>query len=381
MFINKKNLFYIFFIGNLFAMILLSGCGLLTKTGDSGSVTSQSLTKGIFIISAPAAQFGQAQPNGWVSLLFQNDNKDYLVTSNLREIGQTPQSAVIFGDFLYIVQSGSQSLMVLNKDTLAIQTEISLGNNTNPWDVAIVSSTKVYVTNQSAHTVAMIDPTQPSLGVIKTIAMPSGNALAPFISTQSSYARPQGIAYDQNKVYVGLTNLNANWLAGGPGLVVVINVLNDQIEKIITLNHTNPQVIYTSAYYPHRLFISETGNYDNTGVIDVIDTLTDTLIGKIAIGGAPGNIAISSKGKGFVTDSSWGSGVKLLTFSADTYQALTPIIVTSNGWASAVFVNDQDDVFVTDFNQDGLYILNLDGILKSGPIQLSDAPKILVEKK
>jgi len=338
------------------------------------------LANGIFIISAPAAQYGQAQPNGWVSLLLQDSTQNYVVSSNIREIGQIPQSAAVYGNSLYIVQSGSQSLMVLDKNSLAIQTEISLGNNTNPWDLAVVSSSKVYVTNYAAHTVAVVDPSQPSLGVIKTIAMPSGQALAPFIATQSSYAYPQGIAYDQNKIYVGLTNLNANWAAGGPGLVVVINTSTDLIEKVITLNHTNPQVIYKSSYYPHTLFISEAGNYDNSGVIDVIDTSTDTIIGSISVGGAPGNIAISSTGKGFATDGSWGSGVKLFSFSVNPYQALTPVVVTSNGWASSVLINDKDEIFVTDYNNHGLYILSLNGIIKSGPVQLSNAPKILVEK-
>ena len=367
----------ILFLITLF--LFLTSCGMLVPNPEEKS-SSSSLESHTLIISAPAGGKNSGTPNGYISVLNKN-NGNYAISANVTEIGKIPQDAALWQNKLYVLQSGSQSLLVLNWQNLSIQTEIALGNNTNPYALAITNSGKAYISNFAAQSLTVVDLTTNK--IMASIDLPSGNALASFNSQNPSYACPEGIAYDNNKIYVALTNLEfTNWFPGGPGLIVVIDVNTDKIIKTITLNHTNPQYLYLNENYPHQLWVSETGSYDNTGLIEVIDTEKDVITAKINIKGAPGRIAINADGKGFVTDSSWGSGVRLLSFDANTFTVNNPIQVSADGWASCLALDKDGHLLVTNSstNEDSLYILSATGNIIQGPLNTGDAPMIIISK-
>ena len=50
---------------------------------------------------------------------------------------------------------------------------------------------------------------------------------------QSTRPRPEGVILVESNLYVTLTNLNSNFISGGPGYVIKIDTREDEIKNII----------------------------------------------------------------------------------------------------------------------------------------------------
>ena len=367
---------YVILLGLLLSLGVSSVCGLVNRV-QTHAVNTSSQVNDILIVGAPGVG------SGTIGLLSPTTNiatsANYVYSGVKATIGITPQGVSLFGGDLYIVQSGSSSLLVLDPATRTVKREMSLGSGNNPYEVGLLSATKGYVTNLVAHTVSVINPANSTSTtcVTSTILLPTGNALAPFSSSNPSVAGPQGIAVDNSKVYVALTNLDPSYQPGGPGLVVVINSMTNTIEKTVTLSYTNPQVVYKHPSYPNKLFVVETGSYsDGRGVLEIIDTLTDQIVARLTVIGEPTSVAMGPNGKGYLVDS---SGVVLIPFTltGTTLAALAPIQVNSTGWASEASVDSTGKIYVADRLQDKLFILDSNGtVLESYTVNSS--PSVIV---
>ncbi len=366
---------YVVLLGLLLSLLVSSGCGLFNRV-QSDAVNRSSQVNDILIVGAPGS--GSGTIGTLTPTTNSSTSSNYVFSTTQTTIGSIAQGVALFGGNLYIVQSGSGSLLVVDPATRT-KREMSLGSGNNPYEIGLLSATKGYVTNLVAHTVSVINPANSTSTtcVTSTILLPTGNALAPFSSSNPSVAGPQGIAVDNSKVYVALTNLDSSYQPGGPGLVVVINSMTDTIEKTVTLSYTNPQVVYKHPSYPNKLFVVETGSYsDGRGVLEIIDTLTDQIVARLTVIGEPTSVAMGPNGKGYLVDS---SGVVLIPFTltGTTLAALAPIQVNSTGWASEASVDSTGKIYVADRLQDKLFILDSNGtVLESYTVNSS--PSVIV---
>ena len=248
------------------------------------------------------------------------------------------------GALVYITQSSTSSVVVVNAGTQKTVTTIPVGRVPV---VAAVSpdSSRVYVTNQQDGTVSVID----ALANAVVAAVPVG-------------ARPFGVAVspDGSKVYV------AN---SGGSTVSVIDTGTNAVSGTITLPFpVTPWMVAFSvdgskAYvtdngYGHVYVISTatdtvTGSFqpasynqgvafspngamafvtDASGAVTVVDAVTDTVLRSVALGGNPAGVAFSSDGsKAYVANGSLNEVQVVDTNSFAVTSIATPVQPTGFG--------------------------------------------------
>lgn len=172
---------------------------------------------------------------------------DYATLTKEAAVGSVPNQVVTRDPYVYVINSGTNSLQVLRRDTQPEATPTSgtrfpegmeltqvatldLGGNTNPWAMAVLGG-ELYITlfgnllssEEAGGKVARVDifnPEQPR--VVGTIDLPTGEALKPDPG-RTTRSTPTGIATHNGKLYVALNNLDpATYAPGGPGLLAII---------------------------------------------------------------------------------------------------------------------------------------------------------------
>ena len=203
--------------------------------------------------------------------------------------GAVPNHMVIAGELGYIVNSVSNSLQIVDLRTHKdVRSPIYLGDGTNPMQVALPGNGKAYVSLLLTDEVAVVDLMSGS--VVNRIKV--GKA-------------PTGMISARGKVYVTNTAFSydpvANKVTYGKGTVSIIDAGTDRVLKTLDVG-MNPQ--YAALDPKGRIHVACTGDYGATpGEIAVIDPRADAVVAVLALGGAPGPIAISFDGRACVADS------------------------------------------------------------------------------
>jgi DNA-binding beta-propeller fold protein YncE len=136
------------------------------------------------------------------------------------QVGDVPNDLRIEGDLAYVVNSGSNTLQVLDLKAVKTTAELNLGDNANPWSLARLEDGTTAVTLQSADAVAFVDAATSE--TTQTVAMPSGADLNPY-PDKTPLAHPQGIASaGADRLVVSLTNFDASFTVAAPGMLVEI---------------------------------------------------------------------------------------------------------------------------------------------------------------
>lgn len=180
----------------------------------------------------------------------------YAQTSSVTTTGAVPNQLLVDRPYVYVVNAGSGSLLVLKEGVdagvvqldagvqgtlvLGAVAELPLGMNTFPQGVAKVGST-LYVplyggygaeaadAGQELAKIDVTNPAQPSLAgrvSFKNVNLHVFDGGAPV-------ARPWAVAAKGGQVYVALNNLNPDtYVAEGPGLVAKVDPSNDQVTII-----------------------------------------------------------------------------------------------------------------------------------------------------
>lgn len=300
---------------------------------------------------------------------------------NILNTGSAPNQILVREGLAYIVNSMSNNLQVISLDGLRTITEVALPSM-SPYFMTFYGEDRIYVTtllgDYGNGNVAVIGVKgRDEYEIDESIEMPKGNELEPF--SEGSKARPQGICVSAGKIYVTLTNLSG-WTAGGPGFVVVIDPDTNTIVKKIKMNGLNTSLAYCPTF-ENRVYVLNTGTFTGDGVVDIIDSGSDSVIGSVGIGGAPYSITLTGKRIAYVTDA---LGPHLLSFDANDFTIRNsdenPITVADPSKApfnflSYIDVNAKDDIFALAFNSDELYIIDTTtDRIKDGPYLLGDGP-------
>lgn len=186
----------------LSATILMVSC---TKDPDdhSGSFLAGN---GVFIINEGNFLGG----NGSLSFYSYDSLKIYnnlFINANGRPLGDVPNAMAISGERIYIVVNNSGKVEVVDKNTMeSVKTITGLKA---PRNIAIISSTKAYVTSIYSDSLAILDL--------------SDNSVSGYINLRRS---SEAISVIRNKAFV------ANWVGGNEVMVIDTDtdMLTDSVE-------------------------------------------------------------------------------------------------------------------------------------------------------
>ena len=261
-----------------------------------------------------------------------------------------------FGGRVYVVNRlDADNIQIIDPQqgyTTPANAQVSVGNGSNPQDIAFVNATKAYVSRYGR--------TTPSLLILNptTLATLGERDLRSLIKPNDRDGTPEPafMLINNGLLYVALQHLDE--LASlfppiAPGEVAVIDPVTDNIVTVIQLPFTNPfsQLRFSPTF--RRILVSCVGFFGvNDGGIVAIDPTTNTVdptmrITEAALGGDITDFEIVSSTKAFavVLDENFESA--LVTFNPSTGQRLTTTVLGPRGVSiRQIAINSRDELYV-----------------------------------
>jgi YVTN family beta-propeller protein len=230
------------------------------------------------------------------------------------------------GGYAYVTNCGDNTVSVVNTSTDTIVATVLVGNS--PFGVAITpSGAFAYVTNTGDSTVSVIDTANNT--VVSTVAVGNG---------------PFGVAITPNGAFAYVVN-------GGGQSVSVINTATNTVTATISIGQNNGFVAITpnGAFAYVSIF---------SGLIDVIDTSSNTVVAEVSTGGAGTNlafVAITPNGSFAYVAASGRNTIYVVNTATNTVATTIPVgnfpvgvAITQNG--SLAYVTNQNDNTVSVIN-------------------------------
>lgn len=156
------------------------------------------------------------------------------------QIGDTPQSAVIYGSKMYIAVTESNIIWVVNAGTLKILNTIQIGDGMSGPREFAAHEGKIYASLYSGH-IARIDTT--SMTIDKTLAVGPN---------------PEGLAAAGNRLYVANSD-GLNWQNGNANCSVSIVDLTAWTQKEVKMGYNPTKVVSNGT----DVFVLCMGNYSD----------------------------------------------------------------------------------------------------------------------
>ena len=198
--------------------------------------------------------------NSTSATLSKIDTEAGTVENDYIDLGESPNLIDVADGFAYVVNSGDNSVQKINLETGATVSNIYVADSCNPWD-AKVNNGHLYVTGLFTNKLYKIDLTTEN--VVAEVEV--GNS-------------PEGIAFYNEKIFVGITGGYSNDYVGSK-VTVVDDASFTVIEEIET--SLNTQYVHV---YNNKLYAICTGNWsDISGAITVINPDTYEVITNINI--------------------------------------------------------------------------------------------------
>jgi len=239
----------------------LIGCG-------EEETTTVEATGGVYIV------------NGKAETLSVLDTMKSEIKNGVLNLGKIPADIKIAGDKAYVVNSGDNTIQIIDLATLVQTGLINIGTNTSPERIAFGENNKAYVSCLFTNSVKIVDIT--SQKVTKDIPVGIG---------------PNGVAVASKKAYVCNPAYDFASNSYGNGTVSVIDSFSDTVTKTLDVA-INPYEAVTAG---SKVIILCVGNYaDIMGKLCIIDSTTDT-IKTIDLGTIPSGIAVSPKNVAYIT--------------------------------------------------------------------------------
>ncbi|MEU8585437.1 beta-propeller fold lactonase family protein [Streptomyces sp. NPDC048664] len=253
-----------------------------------------------------------------------------ILTGLVLPLTAAPLAAAAPGTFTYVVNSGLNSVSVINTATNTVTTTIPVG--TGPDSVAITpDSTKAYVTNATSNNVSVINTSTNTV----TTTIPVGSS-------------PRGVAVNPAGTFAYVTNSASN----------SVSVINTSTNAVTTTISLSPNTGASSVAVNQAGTVAYVTNTTSNNV-SVINTSTNTVTTTIAVGPSPKGVATSpTPGATFayVTNSAAGS-VSVINTSTNT--VATTISLSPNTGANGVAMNPAGTVaYVTNTTSNNVSVIN-----------------------
>ncbi len=296
--------------------------------------------------------------------------------THIADTGNAPNQLLVNNGVLYCINSRSNSITLYELPSLRMLTdrEISVEDGRNPFKAAFLNDSICYVTNFAADSVSVVNVDG---GFVQNeIALPHGDELPRDPGVSQTWAKPCGICIVNDRAYVACTNLNNEFIAGGPGIVCVIDVASQSVIDIIETNGRDTVDVSWNEIYPDSLWITSAGDYVpgtgfiGNGNVDVYSLSGNEIIHTVELNEAPFEMIISPAGRAYVGN---GRQSRLLRFNVEGYEILPPIDIPGGGidvgFISGLSIAPDGLLWITEFSSDSIYILdtNQNDALIEGP--------------
>jgi YVTN family beta-propeller protein len=297
--------------------------------------------------------------NGSSETLSRIDLETGQVQNHIVILGAVPNHVVCYESKLYVVNSFSPSLMVINPANNSIEAEIQLPLNSNPWNVAVYGN-YAYVTALAKASVYKLNLAAEA--VVDTFAV--GQA-------------PEGVIVYDNRLYVTNTAFNPYDLSYGQGSVSILDIANGGEIGRVNVSK-NPQAL---AVGPDGLInVICSGDYDMvTGMIYFIDPGEMMAVDSLATGGNPVYPVIDRAGIGFISAGGWFTYGYVFSYDAVNHTLLrgdaNPIEVSLGSYDIAIdslgyiYSAGQMANSVTKFDYSGAVIRSFN--VGAGPVSIA----------
>jgi DNA-binding beta-propeller fold protein YncE len=277
------------------------------------------------------------------------------VTRDIRPGGvHSDALARAFGGRVYVVNRlNADNIQIIDPQqgyTTPANAQVSVGNQTNPQDIAFVSSAKAYVSRlgRTAASLVILNPT--------TLATLGERDLRSLIKPNDLDGTPEPsfMLVNNGLLYVTLQHLDELAFLFPPiasGEVAVIDPVTENIVTVIQLPFTNPFSQLRFSPTLRRILVSCVGFFgvDDGGIV-AIDPTTNTVdssisITEAALGGDITDFEIVSSTKAFavVVDENFESS--LVTFNPSTGQRLTTVLGPRGVSIRQIAINSRNELY------------------------------------
>jgi YVTN family beta-propeller protein len=308
-------------------LIITGSCTEMTTDENDSFLTGN----GVFILNEGNYKWG----NGSLSFYSYDSAKiynDLFLNVNGRPLGDIPNSMILNGYLAYIVVNNSGKIEVINRNTL--ESVATITGLISPRNIAIVNSSKAYVTSMYSDSVAIISLNDYSVSGYINLRRSSESVIA-----------------TGSKAFV------AEWVGGSE--VMVINTINNTVVDSIKVG-MEPESMVIDEYKTLWVLCNGGWTRDNFAELDGINTLTNMVEKKILFpskNSSPSCLQIDGKGE---TLFYLESGVRKMNINAGTLPAY-PLIPESENYFYKIGINPfNSDIFITDavdYQQKGYVML------------------------
>ncbi len=268
-----------------------------------------------------------------------------VVQKNAVTAGLYTNQVVIRQQRAFIVNSGDNAIQIVDLNTLSTVDTINVGAGTNPYYMDFINDSIAVVSLLFTNEIAVVNVNS---GTVITKVSLIGNG-------------PEGIKFAGGKVYVAMSGYNGQGY--DPGVVNVVDPVNWSVVDTIGVS-VNPQFIDADDNGGF-VFVACTGNYvDVGGAMVVIDTYTDDVVFTLPFEAAITTLDYSNKRVYMAT---YGYGVYIYDSEGDSL--LTTVLDGGPG----VLVDTDGYIYVTDFNNDSLYVYD-STLQRSAAFEVGDGP-------
>jgi DNA-binding beta-propeller fold protein YncE len=205
------------------------------------------------------------------------------VTKDIRRGGvHSDALARSFDGRVYVVNRlNADNIQIIDPQqgyTTPANAQVSVGNGTNPQDIAFVNANKAYVSRlqKTSRLLILNTTTLATLGEVELSALIKPN-------DHDGSPEPAHMLMNNGLLYVALQHLD-NFVPVAPGEVVVIDPVTDSIVKVIQLPFANPLSPLHFSPTLKRILVSCVGNFAVIdGGIVAIDPTTNTVDPSVSI--------------------------------------------------------------------------------------------------
>jgi hypothetical protein len=306
-------------------VVLLSGCN---KTNPVGP-TPQSSTKSIVAVT-----ISQLYTEGNIGLFSIPEATAF---PNLLSIYMDNDVRTYDGSTYVLERYGKDNIIKIKGSVIAdsaVSYDKNIGSSVNVQDIAFISPTKAYITQNLSSQIAIFNP---STGDKSTKTIDCAGYVA-YRNTDSAATSPylSREMYYNGNVYVLCQRLKLG--AGGfiqaadTSLILVVNATSDSVENTVKLAYRNPQEM---SEYNGKLYVAGTGAYGaNDGGIECIDLATGgnngSIVDETALHGDVQSIIVIGDTKGYAVISTPSFAMEMYPFNPQTRTVGTKISGVDN---------------------------------------------------
>ncbi len=292
-----------------------------------------------------------------------------------------------FGDTLYVLNRlGADNIQALDAETLQTRWQCSVGNGTNPHDIAVVDEHKAYVTRYESSALLIVDPSTNAQCDGFTVGEIDLGALA----DDDGIPEMDQMVLRENRLYVSLQRLaRAEFFQPTEeSFLAVIDVTTDQLVDVsdepprgaIRLTGRNPfseSQGLTLDRSSDRILVVEAGDFSvvGDGGIEFVDPIRNRAEGFIVtesdLGGNITDTAFVDENRAYAIVLEPTGGNRVIRFDPSTRGVVRTLLVSDQFLVDVDYVPERDEVYVTDrsFSSPGIRVF-------AGPddIERSSAP-------